>query len=460
MEALVQFFNTLSGYVWGPVAICLLVGTGIYITLRLNFLQLTKFSHSIKILKGDYDDPEHEGEINHFEALSAALSATIGTGNIAGVGTAIAMGGPGALFWMWITAFFGMATKYASCLLGHKYREVDDEGQVSGGPMYYLEKGLGQRWLGLLFAFFAMLASFGIGNMAQANSVAEPVAAYFGIPKPITGLVLAVLVWLVIVGGIKRIGQVASKIVPFMSIIYVLGALGVILANIQEVPAAFGIIINSAFNPTSAVGGFAGATVAMALRFGVARGVFSNEAGLGSAPMAHAAAKTNESVREGLVAMVGPFIDTLVICTMTGLVIVTTGAWKLVDEVTGQGFIGAELTAKGFNLGLPGPGGFVVAFSIIFFAFSTAIAWSYYGDRSVKYLFGDQYVKYYHWLYVLIIPIGASMKINLVWAISDVANGLMALPNLIGLLGLSGVVVKTTKDYFAKIKNIDIEEVA
>ena len=451
MEMIVNFFNQLSSYVWGPVAIFILLGTGIYLSIKLKVIQLRKIKYAVQILFGVYDhEQSDDGEVNHFEALSAALSATIGTGNIAGVGTAIALGGPGALFWMWITAFFGMATKYASCLLGLKYREIDENGEVSGGPMYYLEKGLGQKWLALLFALFAMLASFGIGNMVQANSVAEPLHSYLGVPKVLTGAVLGVLVWLVIIGGIKRIGKVASKIVPLMSAIYIIGSLSIIIINIAEVPAAFALIVRQAFNPTSAVGGFAGAVVMVTLRYGIARGVFSNEAGLGSAPMAHAAAKTDQPVREGLVAMVGPLIDTLIICTMTGLVIVTTGAWKLVNGATGEGYIGTELTAKAFNLGLPGPGGYLIAFSIVFFAFSTILTWSYYGDRSVKYLLGAKYVSIYRWIFVFMVPLGASLKLDLVWAISDVANGLMIFPNLIGILGLSGVVFKTTKDYFVE----------
>ncbi|SDC02757.1 MULTISPECIES: alanine/glycine:cation symporter family protein [unclassified Candidatus Frackibacter] len=450
MEQIESLLGQLSGIVWGPILIALLVGTGIWVTFRVKWLQISKLGEAIAIIMGKYDDPEDEGEVNHFQALSAALSATIGTGNIAGVGTAIAVGGPGAVFWMWVTALFGMATKYASCLLAQEYRVVHEDGSVSGGPMYYLEKGLGQKWLATAFAIFAALASFGIGNMVQANSVAEPLQASFGVPKGVTGVLLAILVGMVIVGGIKRIGKVASKIVPFMAVVYVLGALGVLLANASEIPAALAFIFKQAFNPTAAVGGFAGAAVLQTLRMGVARGVFSNEAGLGSAPMAHAAAKTKEPVREGLVAMLGPMIDTLIVCTMTALVIVVTGAWE-----TGQ--TGAELTATAFNKGLPGPGGWIVSFGIIFFAFSTAISWSYYGDRCVGYLFGQKAINIYRWIYILALPVGATVKLSLVWAIADVANGLMAFPNLIGILGLSGVVVKMTKDYFQRNKGITQE---
>ncbi len=449
MEALKALLGAIDGVVWGPVMIVLLVGTGIYLSIRLKFIQISSFGHAVKIVKGDYDHESggKEGEISHFQALSAALSATIGTGNIAGVATAIALGGPGALFWMWITAFFGMATKYASCLLGLKYRTIDENGVVTGGPMLYLERGLGQKWLGVLFAIFAVIASFGIGNMVQANSVAEPVAATFGLPKWITGLVMGVLVWLVIVGGIKRVGKVASRIVPFMSIAYIATALVVLIINFSAIPAAFAQIFSHAFTPTSATGGFAGAVVLLTLRYGVARGVFSNEAGLGSAPMAHAAAQTDEPVREGMVAMLGPFIDTIIICTMTGLAIVTSGAWT-------SGLTGAELTSEAFNLALPGVGRYLIAVSIVFFAFSTTVSWSYYGDRCIMYLSGrEQLVSAYRWIYAAMIPIGAILKLELVWTFSDIANGLMALPNLIGLLGLSGTVIALTKSYLEKMHN-------
>ncbi|MBW2370126.1 MAG: sodium:alanine symporter family protein, partial [Deltaproteobacteria bacterium] len=322
-----RYLDILNGIVWGPVTICLLVGTGILITLLVRCIQLRWFVYAWGLISGRYDDPEDEGEVTHFQALSAALSATIGTGNIAGVGTAVALGGPGAIFWMWVTAFFGMGLKYAECTLSLKYRIIHADGTVGAGPMYYLEKGLGQKWLGIIFAIFATVASFGIGNMVQANSVAEPVAVYFGIPKIITGLVMGGFVFAVIVGGIRRIGQVASRLVPAMTVLYVLGALVVIFTGIDQVPGALLLIFREAFTGSAAAGGFAGAAVAQAIRFGVARGVFSNEAGLGSAPIAHGAAQTKEPVREGLVAMLGPFIDTIVICTMTALTIIITGAY-------------------------------------------------------------------------------------------------------------------------------------
>jgi AGCS family alanine or glycine:cation symporter len=343
---------------------------------------------------------------------------------------------------MWVTAVFGMTLKYAECTLSLKYRVIHKDGTVGAGPMYYLERGLGQKWLGILFAFFATIASFGIGNMVQANSVAEPVSSYFGIPKIITGIVIGILVFAVIVGGIKRIGLVASRLVPFMSIFYVVGALVVIITQFDQIPDAFRLILRGAFNGTAAIGGFAGAAVAQAIRFGVARGLFSNEAGLGSAPIAHGAARTREPVREGLVAMLGPFIDTIVICTMTALVIIITGVYT-------QGLTGAELTAQGFNVGLPGRGGYIVTIGIIFFAFSTAISWSYYGDRCVDYLFGEKWVMPYRVVYCILIPVGASIKLTTVWTISDIFNALMAWPNLIGLLFLSPVLIKTTREYFS-----------
>jgi AGCS family alanine or glycine:cation symporter len=437
-----DLLDRIGAIVWGPLTIILLVGTGLYLTLRVKGIQVRKFTYAWRLISGRYDNPDDEGEITHFQALSAALSATIGTGNIAGVGTAVAIGGPGAVFWMWVTAVFGMTLKYAECLLALNYRTFHKNGTVSAGPMYYLERGLGQKWLGFLFALFAAVASFGIGNMVQANSVAEPLQSYFGIPKLVTGLTIGALVFAVIVGGIKRIGQVASRIVPFMALFYVLGALCVIALNLSLIPSAFAVIFHDAFTGTAATGGFVGATFARAVRFGVARGVFSNEAGLGSAPIAHGAAQTNEPVREGLVAMLGPFIDTIVICSMTALVIILTGAFR-------EGLTGAELTAAAFSKSLPGIGGYIVAVGIVFFAFSTAISWSYYGDRSVEYLFGSASVMPYRVIYCLLLPVGATIHLNLVWTISDIFNALMAWPNLVGLLALSGVVVRHTREYFA-----------
>lgn len=437
-----EIIGQINGVVWGPVTIILLVGTGVFLTLILLAIQIRRFIYAWGLISGRYDNPEDKGEVTHFQALSAALSATIGTGNIAGVGTAIAMGGPGAVFWMWVTAVFGMALKYAECLLSVKYRVIHPDGVVGAGPMYYLERGLNQKWLGILFALFATIASFGIGNMVQANSVAEPVFTHFGIPKIITGLIICVFVFAVIVGGIKRIGQVASRLVPFMALFYVIGGFLIIFTKYTEIPDAFILIFRDAFNGSAAAGGFAGASLAQVIRFGVARGVFSNESGLGSAPIAHGAAKTEEPVREGLVAMLGPFIDTIVICTMTALAIILTGVYS-------SGETGADLTAKAFNAGIPGIGGYVVAFGLIFFAFSTAISWSYYGDRCVDYLFGKKMVTPYRILYCSLLPVGAQVKLETIWSISDIFNALMAWPNLIGLIFLSPVVVRMTRDYFS-----------
>ncbi|MEN8211773.1 MAG: sodium:alanine symporter family protein [Thermodesulfobacteriota bacterium] len=452
---MIEFLGTVNGFVWGLPTITLLVGTGVFITLLLKVVQFRHFIYGWKLISGKYDNPEDEGEVTHFQALSTALSATIGTGNIAGVGTAVAIGGPGAIFWMWITAIFGMGLKYAECLLSLNFRKVHSDGSTGGGPMYYLEHGLGKKWLGVAFAVFACIASFGIGNMVQANSVAEPLLDTFGVPKIATGITIAVLCFAVIVGGVKRIGAVSSKIVPAMALFYIVGALLVIFTHLGDVPAAFAQIFHDAFSGTAATGGFVGAGVAQAIRFGVARGVFSNEAGLGSAPIAHGAAQTKEPVREGLVAMLGPFIDTLVICTMTGLVIIMTGAFTL-KGADGAGLTGAVLTKTAFQNGMPFAGGeYIVTIGIIFFAFSTVIGWSYYGDRCIDYLFGQKAVMPYRVIYCMIIPVGATVKLSTVWTISDIFNAMMAWPNLIGLIFLSPVVVRMTKEYFSDPKRVN-----
>ena len=445
----VEYLNTIiskgSSFMWGPALIVLLVGTGIYFTIRLGFIQLREFFHGIRITLGYFDDPSHKGEISHFQALSTALSATVGTGNIAGVATAIALGGPGAVFWMWITGIFGMALKYASCALAIKYRTIDKDGSVAGGPMYYLEKGLKMKWLAIVFASCTAVTATVIGNMVQSNSVADALYSSANIPRAVTGVIMAVLIWLVIVGGIKRIAKVAQAMAPFMCAVYVAGAVFILLLNIDKLLPALVLIIKSAFTPTAATGGFIGSTIMYTMRMGVARGLFSNEAGLGSAPIAHAAAKEDEPVREGLVAMMGPFIDTLVICTLTALVIVTSGLWS-------SGLNGATLTATAFNSSLPGKGIFIVSFGLVFFALSTTIAWSYYGDRCVFYLFGKRASLPYKWIYCSLIPLGAIIKLELIWNIADITNGLMAIPNLVAILGLSGVVIRLTRDYDRRLK--------
>lgn len=574
-----KFIAKAQSFAWGPFTIILLLGAGLYYTIILKGLQFRAFKHAVELIAGKYDDPDHPGEITPFQALSAALSATIGTGNIAGVATAIATGGPGAIFWMWMVGIVGMALKYVSSLLSQKFRVIDKDGVVSGGPMYYLEHGLKQKWLGILFALFTVIASFGIGNMVQANSVAAPVASLYmsrvkgsslireddivswkelmkglrkidnpakerlwllldptskeiiersspdteidyksklcligglntviekkefysednfkdmkmgdktdyyrkkgirklsdaeiqcfnrllledlypnAIASSVTekwvkfavGLILAFLTAIVIIGGIKRIGAFASKVVPFMCIIYVLGALYVLITHFNVLDDALKLIFTHAFTPTAAVGGFVGSVVMTTIRYGVARGLFSSEAGLGSAPIVHSAAKTDEPVRQGLVAMLGPFIDTLTICTMTALVIISTGVWS-------NGQTSSVLTMTAFEKGIPYIGEYIVSFGIIFFAFSTLVSWSYYGDRGAEYLLGHKAVNIYRWIYVLLIPAGAVLQIKLVWNISDVFNALMAFPNLIGVLGLGGVVLAMTKDYFKRKPQMD-----
>jgi AGCS family alanine or glycine:cation symporter len=442
METLDAIVGKINAFAWGPPMLILLVGTGFWLTINLRGLQFTKLGHALYLAlvkrKEDTDEP---GDITHFQALMTAMAATVGTGNIAGVATAIAIGGPGALFWMWITGLVGMATKYAEAILAVKYREVDANGEMCGGPMYYISKGLNMPWLGTLFAVFASIAAFGIGNMVQANSVADAVEATFHIPFWITGVTLMVLSAIVILGGIKSIAKVTSTLVPIMIVFYVGAALFIIFSHISEVPAAIGFIVKQAFNPTAAVGGFAGATIMMAIRFGVARGVFSNESGLGSAPIAAAAAQTKNPATQALVSMTQTFIDTILVCTMTGLVLVLTGVWS-------NGQTGAELTTTAFNAGIPG-GGYIVTLGIILFAYSTILGWCYYGEKSIEYLFGVKSILPYRIVFILFIGVGSVMKLSLVWNISDTLNGLMAVPNLIGLILLTPVVVSETKKYFA-----------
>ncbi|TIH17342.1 sodium:alanine symporter family protein [Marinifilum sp. JC120] len=443
MTSLDAIVGKIGAFAWGPPMLVLLVGTGFWLTLALRGVQFTKLFYALYLAlikrKEDTDEP---GDITHFQALMTALSATVGTGNIAGVATAVAIGGPGALFWMWMTGLVGMATKYAEAVLAVKYREVDENGEMSGGPMYYISKGLNMPWLGTLFAIFASIAAFGIGNMVQSNSVADAVEATYGVSPYITGGLLMILTAAVILGGIKKIGKVTGTLVPIMIVFYMAGAAYIILSNIAEVPAAFALIFDQAFNPTSAVGGFAGATVMLAIRMGVARGVFSNESGLGSAPIAAAAAQTKEPVTQALVSMTQTFIDTLVVCTMTGLVLILTGAWS-------NGTTGAELTTIAFAQGMTG-GAHIVTIGLILFAYSTILGWCYYGEKSMEYLFGVKAVLPYRLVFICFVGVGAIAKLSFVWNLSDTFNGLMAIPNLIGLLMLTPVVVSETKKYFAK----------
>ncbi len=520
----------------------MLIATGLYVTIRLGFVQLRGFKHAVAIVRGKYDDPNDEGDLKHYQALTTALSATVGIGNIAGVAIAIRMGGPGALFWMWLTAFFGMALKFAECTLAIKYRKVHKDGSVSGGPMYYIEMGLGKswKWMAVFFAALAAISSFGSGNMNQSNTMAVQMQSSFGVPRVLTSFIFAVLVAIVIIGGIKRIGRVTSILAPAMGMLYVVGALIILLINIREVPSGFALIVSQAFAPEPLVGGGV-ASFLLTLMWGVRRGLFSNEAGQGSAPIAHATAKTTEPVREGLVASLGPFIDTLVICTMTGLVIVTSGVYKekvarsfpvadleavvgsqLTDSslqqlrqqrdgasagsevqvVNGQpaglGFVslnafvegasvedeqgrpwsgrltlapsgdvsapdgelltvrgkalytGAELTSLGFKKGLGSTGQFIVTLAVLLFAVSTAISWSYYGDRATEYLFGSKAIPIYRWIFVGFFFLGGILPLEAVWTMGDVALGLMTVPNLIALVMMSGTIVAMSKDYFSR----------
>jgi AGCS family alanine or glycine:cation symporter len=443
LKSLENFMGMLSGWIWGAPLLILLVGTGLWLTIRLKGIQFTTLGESLYLafIKRKEDDDEEEGDISHFQALMTAMSATVGTGNIAGVATAIALGGPGALFWMWITGLVGMATKYAEAVLAVVYREKDANGNMSGGPMYYITNGLGWKWMGVLFAIFAAVAAFGIGNMVQSNSMADALNANFNVPFWATGLVTMFFVALVVIGGIKSIGRVTGFIVPFMVLFYVISCLIVLAVNFADIPAAFGIIFHHAFNPTAATGGFAGSAVMLTIRMGVARGVFSNESGLGSAPIAAAAAKTKHPVTQALVSMTQTFIDTIIVCTMTGLVIVLKGAWT-----TGKN--GADLTTYSFQLSAVPGGEYIVTIGLVLFAFSTILGWCYYGEKSIEYLFGEKAIMPYRAVFVLFAGIGAMLKLNLVWTIADVFNGLMAFPNLIALIALTPVIVKTTKDYF------------
>ncbi len=453
MEALTNMFSTLGGIAWGPYMLAFIALTGLYLTIGLKFMPIMKIPYGFKLLKAKPDNSE-KGEIPARSALFTAMSATVGTGNIAGVATAIALGGPGAIFWMWIMGFVGMATKYGEAVLAVKYRETDSNGSYVGGPMYYIKNGLGEKWkwLGFLFALFGTIAAFGIGNMVQSNTVANQLQNTLHIDPLTTGIIIASIAGLVIIGGVKRISTFASTLVPIMAFIYIISALIIVIMNLNKVPEAFGIIVDSAFNGTAATGGFAGATVLMAIRFGIARGVFSNEAGLGSAPIAHAAAKTNSPVKQGTIAMLGTFIDTIIICSLTALVIVISGAWQSGDN-------GAVLTSNAFVYGLPAIGESIITISLILFAFTTIIGWSYYGERCSAYIFGTKAIKPYRVLWLLSIVLGAyalnlggttAESVNLIWLIADVMNGFMAIPNLIALVLLSPVVFKLSKEYFTR----------
>ncbi|UCH90520.1 MAG: sodium:alanine symporter family protein [Nitrospirota bacterium] len=443
METFENFLNATSGVIWGPMMLTLLVGVGIYLTVGLRAITWRRLGYSLRLLwQSRSSASDDKGDITPFQALMTALSATVGSGNIAGVATAIYLGGPGAVFWMWVTALFGMASKYGEAVLAVHFREVDELGNHVGGPMYYIKNGLGPRWrwLAVLFSMFGALAAFGIGNTVQANTVAAAVRSSLHLPMWVSGLVMAIFTGAVIIGGVRRLGAVAATLVPFMAISYITGALIIILLNVEQVPTALMTIVHHAFTGTAATGGFAGATVLMAIHFGVARGLFSNEAGLGSAPIAHAAAKTKDPVHQGLIAMLGTFIDTIVVCTMTALVIILTGSWT-------SGQTGAALTSDAFNIGLAQGGGVVVTIALILFAFTTLLGWSYYGERCAEYLFGVRVIQPFRIFWVIAIPIGAMGNLGMIWTIADILNGLMAIPNLIALLALSPIIFHLTRQH-------------
>ena len=437
-----HFTEIFSGWISMPLTI-ILIGTGLFVTMALGFIQLRRLKHSFEVVSGKYDNPDDEGDVTHFQALSAALSATIGIGNIAGVALAVRLGGPGALFWMWVTALLGMALKYAECTLSHRYRVIHGDGSASGGPMYYIEKGLGPKWkpLAIFFATCAVICSFCTGNMNQANTIAQTFATY-NVPIWLSGGLIAALVGLVIIGGIKRIAAVASKLVPTMAVLYVVGALIILLTHLENIIPSFFSIFREAFSLKAGWGGLL--TVIM---WGVRRGLYSNEAGQGSAPIAHAAAKTKESAREGAVALMGPFIDTIVVCTMTGLAILSTGVLQSTD------LTGAQLTREAFRNGFsfaPEIGSFIVNIAVLLFAYTTMVAWSYYGDRSIEYLVGARAIKPYRWAYVFFTFMGAILPITFVWNFGDIALSLMTIPNLIGVIFLTGTLKKITNEYFSK----------
>ncbi|MGX1791905.1 alanine/glycine:cation symporter family protein [Microbacterium sp. NPDC055312] len=452
LSALQGVLENISSWIWGPwLLIPLLLGTGLYLTIRLGGLQFIRLGAALRLGLFTRKDPGSDGDISQFQALTTALAATVGTGNIVGVATAIGIGGPGALFWMWVTGLLGMASKYSEAFLGVRFRTTDSAGEKNGGPQYYLERGIPNRFgkfLAIFFAVAAVIACFGIGNMTQGNSISANLENSFNVPTWVTGILLTVFALLVLVGGIKSIGRVTAGLVPVMIIFYVLGAVYILIANIGGVPAAFAQIFTDAFTGTSAVGGFAGSAIIIAVQYGVARGIFSNESGMGSAAIAAAAAKTSHPVRQGLVSMTQTFIDTIIVVTCTGLVIITTGVWNMTDPATGKQFDPAVMTGEAFSHGLPGEWGhYIVTIGLVLFAGSTILGWSYYGERSIERLIGRRAVMPFRVIFSLVVFIGCTVQLGVVWAFSDVMNGLMALPNLIGLLLLSGLVARETKKY-------------
>lgn len=442
MTGFFEFLNKVNAFVWGLPLLILLLGTGIYLSIRLKFISFTKFGFIMKntlFKMFDKHDVE-EGQVTPFQALSTALAATVGTGNIVGVSGAILIGGPGAVFWMWFAALFGMLTKYSEATLAIAYRETKPNGEVAGGPMYYLKNGVNMEWLGKIFAFLGMFATLGIGNSVQSNAISNVLYENFSIPKLATGIVVAVIAFLVIIGGIKRIGAFTEKLVPFMAAFYLIGAIIILIMRAQYIGPAFAQIFKYAFTARAAAGGGIGYTVMMAMRSGVARGVFTNEAGLGSSPIAHAAATTDHPVRQGMWGVFEVFVDTIVVCTMTALVILTTTAWEAEPNA-------ATLVADSFEQGFSG-GKYIVTLGLVLFALSTILSWEYYGETCARFVFGDKIGPIYKIIFIPIIVLGATINLDNVWIIAEIMNGLMAIPNLIGLLMLSGVVVKLTNDFF------------
>jgi AGCS family alanine or glycine:cation symporter len=451
LQTLADWNSWLNGYVWGLPTIVLLIGTGLLLTVLLGVPQIRYLPRALAEVLGKLRSRgAGEGSVTPFQAVATALASTVGVGNIAGVGTAIALGGPGALFWLWVSGILGMCTKYAEIVVALHYRERDATGTMRGGAMYILKNGLRLPWLGAIFALLTSLAAFGIGNMVQANSVADAVNSTFGVPHAATGILMMVLTAAVILGGITRIGKVTELLVPFMAIFYLLGGLAILAMNAGAIPAAIALVFDSAFSGTAAAGGFAGSTIAMALRYGIARGLFSNEAGLGSAPIVHAAANTDHPVRQGMYGIFEVFVDTLLICTTTGLVILLTDSWTMVGA-DGAGLTGASLSARAFETGLPGTwGSIVVTGGLVLFAFSTVIGWSYYGETGIVYLLGARAAVPYRVLWLVFIYLGAIGSLHLIWDVADTLNGLMAIPNLIAVLGSIPILLRLHREFFGR----------
>lgn len=459
LDAINNAMMWYNNYIGGYVILLMLLPVGLFFLIRLRFLNITKFVHAIKIVAGKYDKKGEKGDVNHFKALTTALSSTVGTGNIVGVALAVYMGGPGAIFWMWVTGFLGMILKYSECTLAHKYRVFNSDGSVSGGPMYYIKNGITEIYnlprfakiLAAVFAVATVLASLGTGNMAQANGMTGVLKEAYGINVYYSGIVITILSLIIVMGGLKRIAQVSERVVPFMGVMYVGFGFLVLFLNYQEIPHAFSLIFQGAFTPMGAVGGFTGSAIIMTMMQGVRRGLFSNEAGQGSAPIAHAAAKTEYAVREGLVSLLEPFVDTLIICTMTGLVLMTSGAWN--SGIKGVGMTILAMSNGLAPLGISSWGKHIITAGLLLFAFTTIIGWSYYGSRAANYLFGEKAIKPYYLLYGLFVFFGCIWGIDVVWNFVDVVITFMTIPNLIALILLSGIVIKETKKYFEGLKN-------